>query len=73
MEARVLKVSATIEILDRLTNLLSKPVQRYNWENLREDLGEKELWDYLGDICPRFHHSPPYETLRVMSFLPFPE
>ena len=70
MQARVLEISATIEILDRLTSLLSKPHRMRNWGNLRTDLGENELWNYLKEICPRFSHSPPYDTLRVMSFFP---
>ncbi len=73
MSARILEVSADADKLDELTLALSKINQTKMYVGIEKGLVEKDIWEMLGSICPRFSHSPPYHTLRVMSFFPIIE
>lgn len=70
MSARILEVTADADKLDRLTLALSEINRTGMYSDIAVGHGAKDVWDMLGKICPQFSHSPPFHTLRVMSFHP---
>lgn len=71
MAARIVEVFADVKKLDHLTLMLSEiHTTNINRGVTNTDKEATDSWDLLTHICPRFSNSPPYHTLRVMSFVP---
>ena len=68
--ARLVEVSATVDMLNRLALALSCYFKVRDLNDVMEGREEPKVWEMLGKVVSEFPHSPSPRTLRIMSALP---